>query len=511
MKISATILAHKLKTNYTFQHRKNLTDTLHLERVLFYCNGDSIQEHKIYICDNEHAPTEEIAIPDTAILMYIGRPEKDLAAKKANIFQFSEHVEVYKLFNSIQQIFEYYEKWETQLQKILEKSGDIRELLDCSFKIFHNPIIVNSYDFFVISYSGIIDEKPELSRLVDPDALFEYNNEFNKNEHYIDLKFRSGAFLFPNYITGSNSLCVNLFDHDKCAYRVTMVEELSRFQSEDAALLEYLSAFVHEALGRHHMVYADMGYRLDRLLSDLLSKEAVSMEAAEQAFGEFGWMDDHHYCCINLKVAAIDLQNMTVRFICSHIEHLLEHSCAFQFENNIAVFVNLTLFEGDCEDVLNKIIYFLRDSFIKAGFSNEFTGFSRMLSYYRQAAIALEVGSRRNSFKWVHRFDDIALDYMLEQCCGELPEELVCSRKLLELKIFDQEHHTDYFNTLSIYVKNHLNAVQSAKLLYIHRSTFLYRMEKIREILNLNLDDYNTLLYVMITLKKLEMNEKKEE
>ena len=168
--------------------------------------------------------------------------------------------------------------------------------------------------------------------------------------------------------------------------------------------------------------------------------------------------------------------------------------------------MNLTRFGGDAEDVKDKIIYFLRDSFLKAGFSNEFTGFSHIRDYYRQAAVALDVGSRREPYKWIHRFEEVALDYMLEQGRGEFPGELVCSRRILELRDFDALHHTDYYHTLKCYVQNQLNAVQTAKQLFIHRSTFLYRMEKIGEIVDLDLNDYDTLLYVMMTFRILEQD-----
>ena len=81
----------------------------------------------------------------------------------------------------------------------------------------------------------------------------------------------------------------------------------------------------------------------------------------------------------------------------------------------------------------------------------------------------------------------------------------MCSQKILGLRTFDGDHNTDYYNTLKLYVQNHLNAVQTAKQLYIHRSTFLYRMEKIKEMIHLDLDDYDTLLYAMITFRMLEL------
>ena len=119
----------------------------------------------------------------------------------------------------------------------------------------------------------------------------------------------------------------------------------------------------------------------------------------------------------------------------------------------------------------------------------------------------MEVGCRRKPYRWIYRFDEVALDYVLEQASRELPVRLVCSERILRLQDYDRQHHTDYYHTLKTYVESQLNAVQTAKKLFIHRSTFLYRMEKIEELVQLDLNDYDTLLYVMMTFRILEQEE----
>lgn len=59
---------------------------------------------------------------------------------------------------------------------------------------------------------------------------------------------------------------------------------------------------------------------------------------------------------------------MTVRFICKHMESMMgkNGSCAFQYKNNLAIFVNLTLLETGTEEVLEKMVNFLKDTFLKA-------------------------------------------------------------------------------------------------------------------------------------------------
>ena len=47
----------------------------------------------------------------------------------------------------------------------------------------------------------------------------------------------------------------------------------------------------------------------------------------------------------------------------------------------------------------------------------------------------------------------------------------------------------DLFETLRVYLNNHCSVKASADELFLHRSTMNYRLEKIKEILEIELDD----------------------
>lgn len=63
MKLNTSILANKLKSKFMFQMKKIVSDDLHLEHVLFYCDGDQMQSHKIYICTQKQVAEREMAVP----------------------------------------------------------------------------------------------------------------------------------------------------------------------------------------------------------------------------------------------------------------------------------------------------------------------------------------------------------------------------------------------------------------------------------------------------------------
>ena len=76
---------------------------------------------------------------------------------------------------------------------------------------------------------------------------------------------------------------------------------------------------------------------------------------------------------------------------------------------------------------------------------------------------------------------------------------------LVVLHGYDKANGTDLLKTLEVYVQENCNAVTAAGELYIHRNTFYQRMNKIRELVNLNLDDPNVRLYLLISSQLIRM------
>lgn len=122
------------------------------------------------------------------------------------------------------------------------------------------------------------------------------------------------------------------------------------------------------------------------------------------------------------------------------------------------------------------------------------TGHMNLRRQYVQAKTALDVGSRKKPYLWIHYFGQVALTYILEQATRRLPGTMICHEGLLELKKHDKENQTQYMETLRVYLEQHLSATQAARELFIHRSTFLYRLDRIKEILQSELDDPEEIL-----------------
>ena len=496
-----TILAKLEEWNCYFQ--VHLPDrSRSFGRPQFYTGGEeTLQEHVPYILK------EGCEMPDisgNAKMLFISATPKQVSKSAYGYLVSTEDIDPYELLNLIQRIFDFYDQWEDLLNQCLEEEISLQTLLDESVEIFGNPLTISTADFFMVGHSSIMKERENLRELLDPNNLFEYCTAFKQDEEYNKARTYHGAFFYPEYITGYRNLCINLFDHGIYAYRVAIPEVCSSFQPGMTGLLEYMAGYLKKILGHPYMTGEGEARSLQTVLIEALGK-TQNPEQLGQRLALYGWAQDHQYVCLVFQTALLDQQNLTVSFICRHIESLLSHACAFPYQEDILVFVNLTRFGGTVEDVYRKLLLFLRDSFLKAGISRTFTGFREMMYDYRQARSALETGSRCRPYQWVHSFEDTALFYMLQNASGEFPVKICSSEKVRLLWEYDKEHQTEFYKTLKVYLENNENAVKSARKLFIHRSTFLYRLERIKEMTGLDLNDPDMHLYCLLSYRILEL------
>ncbi len=153
-----------------------------------------------------------------------------------------------------------------------------------------------------------------------------------------------------------------------------------------------------------------------------------------------------------------------------------------------------------------KMAYIIREGLFVVGVSDEYKNFALTPYYYKQACIAHDYGKKSESMLWCHQFEDYALDYMLENACGDIPPQHVCLGGLQELIAYDNKNETELYKTLKVYLENERNAVHTAKELFIHRSTLFYRLDRIKELIHIDLDDANVRLYTSISYRILEQS-----
>lgn len=502
MRISMQILVDRLKQNYPECYVGELSEEMNLKRPLFYQNGTDFRNHKVYIAQEEDLTEQLLMHHGENLILVVGTSLCTPWQIARGVCFFSADRNINELFNTVQRIFDTYDAWDERMQNLALSERTLKTLLDASHRIFHNPVIVSTTEGFVIDYSSLMDAMPEFQEILQNNQVTVYHSET------MDIGDFSEVHRYLDPLTQKNNLFYDVYDKNRNPYRVILVEVTRKLKSYDEYLLLHLAKYILQMLEKYTVLESDISYTLDRLLSNILTDDKIDASSLESRFESFHWKENHTYFCMNIYVSTVDRQNLTVvHFICNRIESLMKGSCAFLLDGNIVVFVNLYYYGKTMEEAMQSVTDFLKDSYLKAGISYAFTGLGSLRQYYYQSCIALEEGIKRYPLRWLNRFEDIALDYLIGKCTEGLEPKVVCSRAVLTLREYDKEHKTEYFHTLRMYVVCQMNAVKAAKELFIHRSTFLYRMSHIRDLVNINLEDPDQLLYLLLSYRLLEEEE----
>jgi purine catabolism regulator len=129
---------------------------------------------------------------------------------------------------------------------------------------------------------------------------------------------------------------------------------------------------------------------------------------------------------------------------------------------------------------------------------------------YREARQALSMARRLAEPNPLY-FGDLNVYRLLFQLEYSPDLASFCQETIGKLIEYDRAQGTDLIETLSSYFAHKSNLSQTAEALFVHRNTLLYRMERIREISGLDLDNPETRLSIQLALRANRLLTAREE
>lgn len=417
--------------------------------------------------------------------------------------------EIAEFMNDMQEIFDTADGWERKIHDLMLEHAGMERLLQVTSEFLQNPLTVIGLDFTFVAEAGSKYLPPRARLYTDEGLNVEYVNALLQNETYREMADTHETVMFPAYISGCRSMNRNLFVDEKATHRLILTECRVEITQGVICVLDILSEKL-EFLLAHEEEETDPDRDIGQIFVRVLSDRTADYMQISRELSELGWGGNHEYMCLILQITYLNQQNLSTKAICRYIKKKLGDSVSFLYQDEIVVFFDLTRLGMNQEEVAGKLVYFIRDTYLKAGYSRVMTGHMNLRRQYVQAKTALDVGSRKKPYLWIHYFSQVAMTYILEQATKRLPGTMICHEGLLELKKHDEENQTKYMETLRVYLEQHLSATQAARELFIHRSTFLYRLDRIREILQSDLDDPEEIFYLELSFRLLEQEEEKE-
>lgn len=505
MKLSALLLVHYLKKKFdNMAVSETLTSEPELRYPLAASESENDLSNVVYI-----SGTADFYLPDyilrRSMLIFTCPADAERALGRPNICIIPQDVTVGEVFLYVQEVFDLFASWDEALIQSRLNNRSIQNLLNITAdRILSNPITLMGMDFTVIATRGTSFGDLHNSVLGTNEATFDLVNALKNDPAYGAAAQKDGFFYYPGNNNAPAQLCVNIKRSQKTAFRLSITSGEAPLDNTFGFILEHLARYINHALSTNTVVSKDSAHSMHQIFHNILNDPSADYVEVSRQLSNLGWRSSHTYQCILVEAGILDTKNLTLRSICNYIENTVPSSCAIEYRGNAVVYINGDLCELSDNEVYQRLAGLIRDSMLNAGYSRKLLGHFNFQRMYVQASLSLSVGRRKNPSRWIHHFNDIALTYMLEQTTKKLPAYMLAHEKLLQLKNMADSNHSPLYATLRSYLENHLSLTKTAEDLFIHRSTLLYRLEKIQNFVRPDYNNPEELLYMLLSFKILD-------
>lgn len=408
------------------------------------------------------------------------------------------------------ELFSRLQSWQLQLDEMVYRNAPLPELCEVGARMLDNPVCIHDDWFIMIAMSQ------EVPRVMPPDYIMSSSRKFIPRAIVEDFKFDNDYLETYAHRTAQywNSLpetpgClyVNLWDGEVYQGRLLVVEDHREFYPLDYLMAEVLTQRAALLLQRQRLGEARSYRTMDDILFQLLSGEKTDPNDESQLLQMLGWNKTDKFTCIRIQS-----QQESPTLV---MEHVL-HSDLFQafpesyimFEGHRqCVVLNLTRRPTMLPRIRHALAPLCRDYCLYAGISSPVFGIRELKLAYFQADIALKQAFRQRDQRWILPFSDCALDHILSSLQTPLQPLHIVAPELRLLQDHDREKGSQYFETLRVYLQQERDIPRTAEKLIIHRTTLLYRLKKIRDMTELDMDDPNQRLYLLLSLWVMEKEE----
>lgn len=475
-------------------------------RPVFYSDEKHLQSRRLYLARSEDLP-DNLAMETGSFLFYYGELNPLPAA---GCYALPDADTLFSVCNRLHQIFDEAEQWQQHLAKMTYQNANLNDLLQEAVKYIPHPIHVMTPQFqLVAGYQpdNCIAEDIYIDENINDDQNYlnaTIVNSLKSDSYYYAVEQYQKPFLYAASNLVERYLCINLFRKNVYVGRITVQESNGKIQPWESHFLDIIKEYVLPLYLRD----------LDRKKTDDRHRVFVqsllqgTIESAQDMYSflhEVKWKQTDTFICISFSMSDEDYENRTMDYFVKELERNFEDTFCVPFGNEIIMLLHL-------KDATNmttldeQLSSFIKDSNFRMGTSRIFRTLSEASFARQQAQIALQYGLRQNPDQRKHTFDDHVLSYLEDRCLEALPAGYVSSTALLQLLQRDRQNGSDYYGTLKCYLEHNSNMVQTAKALFIHRGTLIYRLDKITEITGIDLTDWTQQTYLSLSYRLLENN-----
>lgn len=429
-----------------------------------------------------------------------------------NVFHLRESndAEISRCYETIRQLLAednlILQKLEPVLDALWNDHG-LQNIVNIAAQIIRNPVYITDMSYKFLAYSvnymanGILDEEIKSGHILQQNI--DLINNIEMDPFAVQAKL-------PYYFINENVKQGMMVDKVKIngieIAHVMISESYQPISELDKKIIRYFCKIISIELQKDSFYKDNKGVKYSYFLADLLDNHLSSPHTIEMRLNTLGIKLHKNMQLVIVRPNTHSTAH-SLDILVKQLHLLLPQSMYVVYKNSVVLLLNQeSLFYPD-NAIYKRIKCFLHANAFTMGVSNPFSDISKLQIHYKQAIKAAEIGNNRLGIKsGAIYFKDISFLYLLE-ISNKTEENLhFCHPDISFLIEYDELHHTELSHTLMVFLFNGQNTAKTSNLLNIHKNTLLYRINKIKKILNTSLENGDDLFSYQLSFKILNYN-----
>ena len=416
-------------------------------------------------------------------------------------------MDVTRVFELVQSIFDAYEDW---ISKIREEVAchDYQAVMDITYRMFKNPLVLTDANYKVLGMTKAYGAK-------DVDSEWEWLSQYGYSSvdavNMIRFTSGSGEFISRDKVSyrfrknsriAMDGICCCIFFNDIICGRINLIAKERELNHGDSQLLQEVIDVLQPGMGQDYM--KQLSVTMKDVFLTLCLDEDYDPATLEMQLKYQGWKEDDTFYVTVIRLEEeipenLDRQmNVLTRLV---FQNLTDISVNRWKDCCILISARELDKEPDSGLILRSLMH---HNTVRIAFSlPDHEGIREISRYYRQALYALEQAVNTDAEKYFIYFKEYAFDYLLTAQVSVEDKLRACMPEAY-LLWQDNKGRDDMFRTLKCYLDCERSVAQTSAQLHLHRNTTVYRLRKLQDNLNLDLDDPKVRGYCHLSLQFLE-------
>lgn len=506
--LMSEIVDKLLKYNPVFRIKHDL----YVKRCKFLdCDDFSLNSDTVYLGSVSNLPLD-ISLNNPANLLFLSDVDIPKYLKNntmINYISINENVSSSKIFNTLQDLFSFHEMeviCSEKLFKALCKGDNIKQLLDISMKMLENPLLLTDSFLHLIDYSGFNDniDEPLWKECITTGRIpLKYINQRNfnltiKNTIDSDIMWEIGSLKHKQILARIR------LNGTVIAY-LKILQYNKEITQSDITIIPEICSVLALAIEKSRYSFFIPKSPIETLIIDLLKGRMISEISIEEIKNQLKYP---YYYVISFYIRS-HVPDLTTKLY--HMKGLIS---SFFYHYHTVIYADhiITLIDKKTGNepvidttIFNSFIQLLSDNKLTAGISRCFQNLMEIPKFHMQSVKAAELGYKLDKEDTPYFYNDYAVYHLFDTCSSKEKLEEFCDPLILQLINRDKENGTSYTLSLYNYIKNNFDMQKTSNFMNVHYNTMKYRLKKIQDILQIDLNNSNTVFHINLSFRILEL------